>query len=178
MMKLEMATSLRPSALEVALQDPTLNVLLIDCRSFMDFNSCHIANAHNVHFPPIVKRRSGGTIPLENIIRCAKTRGLLFGGQYSQVVLYDEDSRSLDDLPSDSVMYLVLKSLTDESDLQPLYFVEGKCSHQRERKKVNIIVCVLPLLVLNYSSGSRLWSPVTEQMGRDWLRVAQPHQHE
>lgn len=146
MMKLEMATTLRASALEAAIRDPTLNTLLIDCRSFMDFNSCHIANAHNVHFPPIVKRRSGGTIPLVNIIRCAKTRSRLLNGQFDMVVLYDESSRTVDELPRDSVMYLVLKSLRSEADLPDVYLVEGKRWGERA---VKISLSVLTLLLLN-----------------------------
>ena len=125
MMKRELASAVRPSTLESALQDPDTSILLIDCRSFMDFNSSHIANAHNVYFPPIVKRRSGGTIPLANIVRCGVTRSLLVAGEYTMVVVYDSESRGVDALPSDSVMSLVLKSLTDEADLQPLYFIEG-----------------------------------------------------
>ena len=129
MMKLEMATTLTTAELQDALEDPTLNVILIDCRSFMDYNSCHITNAHNVHFPPIVKRRSGGSIPLDNIIRCVQTRTLLLDGHFDLVVVYDDSTRSLDELARDSVTHLVLKSLKEDADIRPLYLAEGECFH-------------------------------------------------
>ena len=103
------------------------SVLLIDCRSFMDFNHCHIINAHNVHFPPIVKRRSGGSVRLErHVLRCPRTRSRLQAGHFSLVVVYDHNSSTLNDLPEDSIMNLVIRCLDSEDRIHNLRFLEGK----------------------------------------------------
>ncbi|PVD30606.1 hypothetical protein C0Q70_09879 [Pomacea canaliculata] len=50
------------------------HTLILDCRPFMAFNKGHIVGAINVHCPPILKRRSGGFVALENIVPCAEKR--------------------------------------------------------------------------------------------------------
>ena len=107
-------------------QENQQQLLVIDCRPFLVYNLSHITHAHNVHCPPIVKRRSGGSLPLENIIRCSTTRTKLQTGQYTTVVIYDENTESLDQLTADSNMTLVLKSLTEDTELKGVFFLEGK----------------------------------------------------
>ena len=129
-MKLKMATALSADALAAAITSTTdstgLRILLLDCRSFMDFDACHIGMSHNVYCPPIVKRRSGGNITLDNVIRCAATRTQLLQGDVDMVVVYDEDSETVDDVPSDSNASLVLRILRDEASVLQLYFLEGE----------------------------------------------------
>ena len=131
-MKLKMAAfqaTLSAEALAAAITSSTdstgINVLLLDCRSFMDFDACHIRAAHNVYCPPIVKRRSGGNISLESVIRCPTTRAQLIEAHFDMVVVYDEDSESHDDVQSDSNTSLVLKTLRDEASILQVYFLEG-----------------------------------------------------
>ncbi|ELU13834.1 hypothetical protein CAPTEDRAFT_83446, partial [Capitella teleta] len=102
----------------------SLGVLVIDARPFIAFNSSHVTSAHNVHCPPILKRRSGGTIPLENVIRCPKARGSLLDGRYTSVVVYDESSASVRDIPRDSNASLVVKCLTEHARASSLYFLQ------------------------------------------------------
>lgn len=126
MMKCIMASPIECSELSQALELRGSSVLLIDCRSFMDFNCCHISNAHNVHFPPIVKRRSGGSVRLErHILRCPRTRARLQAAHYSLVVVYDHNSTSLADLAEDSNMYLVLRCLSSEDRIHNLRYLAG-----------------------------------------------------
>ena len=129
-MKLKMAATLSAEALAAAITSSTdstgLKTLLLDCRSFMDFDACHIRAAHNVYCPPIVKRRSGGNISLDSVIRCPTIRAQLVEAHYDMVVVYDEDSETLDDVPSDSNTSLVLKTLRDEAKILQVYFLEGK----------------------------------------------------
>ena len=102
-------------------------VLVVDCRPFLKYNLSHISSAHNIHCPPIVKRRSGGSLPLENIIRCAETRSeLLNGGVYSTIVVYDDSTQQLETLTKDSNLALVLKSLTDDTKFRDVYFLSGE----------------------------------------------------
>ncbi len=127
---MKMASPLSAEGLAIALDTSTdstqLNILLLDCRSFMDFDSCHIRGAHNVYCPPIVKRRSAGNVTLESVIRCPATRGLLIEGRCDMVVVYDDDSTSLDEVPMDSNTNLVLKTLRDDSPVNAVYFLEGE----------------------------------------------------
>ena len=44
-------------------QDCSQWTLLLDCRPFMAYNTGHVVDAVNVHCPPILKRRSGGSCP-------------------------------------------------------------------------------------------------------------------
>ncbi len=121
-----MADQVSGEQLSRALHEADISILLIDTRSFMEFNLSHIQTAHNVHCPPIVKRRSGGSLSLENILRCPTTRAKLRAGGYNMVVVYDENTTSVSDLPSDSNMALVLRSLSDEPAVKSLCFLEGK----------------------------------------------------
>ena len=100
-------------------------VLVVDCRPFMVYNSSHIRSAHNVHCPPILKRRTGGAMPLENIVRCPKTRVKLLSGVFKSVVLYDDCTRCLTELSPDSNIAIVLKSIRNGAGFQSVYFLEG-----------------------------------------------------
>jgi dual specificity MAP kinase phosphatase len=110
-----------------AFLEGNVGVLVIDTRPFMTFNSSHVSTAHNVHCPPIVKRRSGGCISLENVIRCPKARGALLEGRYSSVVVYDESSLTIQDIPRDSNAELVIKCLTEHVRVSSLFFLQGRC---------------------------------------------------
>ena len=127
MMKRITTSSIECGDLARTLELKGASVLLIDCRSFMDFNHCHIINAHNVHFPPIVKRRSGGSVRLErHVLRCPRTRSRLQAGHFSLVVVYDHNSTSLNDLADDSNMNLVLRCLDSEDRIHNLRYLHGK----------------------------------------------------
>ncbi len=130
--ELKMAAALSIEALAAAISssassaDADLQLLLLDCRSFMDFDACHIRGSHNVYCPPIVKRRSGGHVSLESCVRNPSTRADLLRGRFDMVIVYDEDSETLDDVPTDSNTTLVLKSLRDEASVSQIYFLEGE----------------------------------------------------
>ena len=106
--------------------DISNSLLVIDCRSFLAYNSGHIVKAHNAHCPPIVRRRSGGSLSLENILRCEKTRDNLAQGHYRQIVVYDENSQDIGQLPDDSTLTLVLKGLSCNSHDIDTFYLYGK----------------------------------------------------
>ena len=127
-----MAASLTPEALAQRMDLASMelgvlgSMLLVDCRPFLAYNSGHINTAHNVHCPPIVKRRAGGSLTLDNVIRCVKTRSAFLAGEFDCVVVYDDCSLRTGDLPTDSNMYLVIKSLREDPHINQLYFLVGK----------------------------------------------------
>lgn len=100
--------------------------LVLDCRPFLHFNEGHIMTAQNIHCPPILKRRSGGFISLENIVPDESRRLQLTSGQYESVILYDQDTNVLADAAKDSNLYLVFKSLNQQIENVAVFYLSGK----------------------------------------------------
>lgn len=99
--------------------------LVLDCRPFLHFNEGHIMTAQNIHCPPILKRRSGGFISLENIVPDESRRLQLTSGQYESVILYDQDTNVLADAAKDSNLYLVFKSLNQQIENVAVFYLSG-----------------------------------------------------
>ena len=123
-----MADKVLPEQLQFHLSNlsETNSLLIIDCRSFLAYNSGHIVKAHNVHCPPIVRRRSGGSLSLENILRCQQTRDQLANGIIRKIVVYDDKTDDIEHLPIDSILALVLKGLSCSSSEFETFFLYGK----------------------------------------------------
>lgn len=103
-------------------------ILILDSRPFISYNEGHIVTATNVHCPPILKRRSGGFVALENIVPCTEKREKLEGGDFKRVVVYDEDTVDLELSAKDSNLYSVLKSLRQQIDsieVDELCYIKG-----------------------------------------------------
>lgn len=113
------------------LLEPQETVLVLDCRPFMAYNTGHVITASNVHCPPILKRRSGGFVSLENIIPCETKRQQLLAGHYSYVVMYDKDSVELSKCSApDSNLFSVMKSFHQQVQQENVYYLKGKCTPQ------------------------------------------------
>lgn len=138
--------ALEPEILGKMLEMGTDSVIVIDCRSFLSFNSGHISVAHNIHCPPIMKRRFGGLLPMENIIRCETTRQKLLSGLFKAVVIYDENTQTLEHLTQESNLYMVIQSCKDVTT--PVYFLKGNYQFFSRSK-----VCQL---LVNYFTGCHL----------------------
>ncbi|KAK3758114.1 hypothetical protein RRG08_006689 [Elysia crispata] len=106
--------------------------LVIDCRSFLAFNQSRIVQAVNIHCPPILKRRSGGFIALENIVPCETKRTQLLQGIYNTVLVYDESTQDLIDAPSDSNIQSVITSLLKQVEKLTVRFIKGGFQAVRE----------------------------------------------
>ena len=121
------AREIQCSCLAERLANPTCDYifLLLDCRPFMSFNDSCIVESSNVHCPPILKRRSGGFVALENIIPCTEKRDLLLSGHYSQVIFYDEDTTDMTQASKDSNLFSVLKSFKQQVDHCEACYLKG-----------------------------------------------------
>ncbi|XP_077992339.1 dual specificity protein phosphatase 1-like [Glandiceps talaboti] len=118
--------SLENNSLANVLQKNIETILLIDCRPFLAYNSSHIATAQNIHCPTILKRRSKGTVALENIVPCKDTRERLRNGDYKTIVAYDLDTLEWESLSKDCNLKLILRSLQMEEELgADLCFLKG-----------------------------------------------------
>ncbi|GAB6023899.1 Dual specificity protein phosphatase 4 [Chamberlinius hualienensis] len=125
-------------------KDVGTSILILDCRSFLAFNECHISSAVNAYCPSILRRRSRGKLPFHVLIPSKDTREKLLRGFYTAVVLYEEcpptspsfntgspttapavtcarDSGS-DDISSFRV---VGRSLQQDGLIRNLYYLEG-----------------------------------------------------
>jgi len=82
------------------------STVIVDCRPYLAYSSSHIVGAHNVCYPSLLERRRlrrlTGTsanhvlsIPLENIVRCDEVRQAVADGQCQRIVVYDEDTQSI-----------------------------------------------------------------------------------
>lgn len=99
--------------------------LVIDCRPFIAFNSGHIVSALNVHCPPILKRRTGGKIQLQNVISSDEVRSEVMNSQYDVAVFYDDRTMDIDQLPPDSVIIMAIKVVQETQRMPEIYLLQG-----------------------------------------------------
>lgn len=123
--------------------------LFLDCRPFMVYNENHVVEAVNVHFPPILKRRSNGFISLENIVTCEHKRRLLVEGKFDSVIVYDADTQDLARSAKDSNLFPVLKSLRQQVKLSQVNFIIGG---------FNEFKCEFPDLCVGQHGNKTTWS--------------------
>ncbi|XP_054712927.1 LOW QUALITY PROTEIN: dual specificity protein phosphatase 1-like [Uloborus diversus] len=101
-------------------------VLILDCRSFVAYNSGHIVDSINVHCPAILRRRCGGRLPLRTVIPNSNVRTLLANNHCFPVILYEDYGHSVKSSDRDeSTAAFVAKCLRTEADLKTIYFLEG-----------------------------------------------------
>lgn len=100
----------------------SFKVLLLDCRSFLAYNNGHIRDSLNIHCPSILRRRSGGTLPLSTLIPDARVRDLILTNVHRPVILYEEHSRPIHD---DSMASFVAKCFKNEIGRRTIYFLDG-----------------------------------------------------
>ncbi|KAE8286109.1 Dual specificity protein phosphatase 1 [Larimichthys crocea] len=93
------------------LEDDVPGCLLLDCRSFLSFNSSHISGSTNVRFSTIVRRRARGGLGLEHIVPNEDTRTRLLSGEYQSVVLLDDRSSDLSQAKKDGTLMLAVTAL-------------------------------------------------------------------
>lgn len=123
------ANSVEPEELVNHIKSQPECTLILDSRSFMSYNENHIVHSENVHCPPIVKRRSGGFVALENIVPCEVKRKQLESGIFRKIIVYDGDTCDLTSASKDSNLYSVLKSLrqqlVDKIDPGDICYLKG-----------------------------------------------------
>ncbi|KAK3094341.1 hypothetical protein FSP39_000537 [Pinctada imbricata] len=122
------------------IMDDELDILMLDSRPFLAFNEGNISSSCNVRCPPILKRRSGGFVALENIVPCEQKRSKLRSGQFDRVVVYDDETVDLESAAKDSNLYSVLKSLYQQlENTADIYYLKGGF---REFKRQHSHLCV------------------------------------
>lgn len=99
-------------------------LLLLDFRSFLCYNNDRIKGAVNVFCPSILKRRfaATGCLRLESVLT-PEVRKRLRNGEYSKLVLYDND----DIVREKSDLAIVIQGLSkDRYSFKTVYVLKGK----------------------------------------------------
>ncbi|KAM3613246.1 uncharacterized protein V6R79_022929 [Siganus canaliculatus] len=99
------------ASLRGLLEDGEPGCLVLDCRSFLSFNSSHISGSTNVRFSTIVRRRARGGLGLEHIVPNEDTRNRLLSREYQSVVLLDDRSLDLNQAKKDGTLSLAVTAL-------------------------------------------------------------------
>ena len=100
--------------------------LVLDCRSFIAFNLCHISGAHNVGCSDRVtrKRLHCGRVQLEDLLGSPEAKEMF--RKRSDIIVYDERTLELTDSQPTSAnsLHLLLSLLCRQG--KRAYFVNGK----------------------------------------------------
>ncbi|CAH1259169.1 DUSP1 [Branchiostoma lanceolatum] len=118
-------TEITHQNLRALLEGCAERLLVIDTRPFLAYNTCHVVMSDNTHFPAIVKRRSKGSVGMDNIIKDGEKRERLQAGFYSDVVVYDDNSDGQHHLTKDSTTQLVLNGLRQNCSNCRVSFLKG-----------------------------------------------------
>lgn len=114
------------ASLRGLLEDGVPGCLVLDCRSFLSFNSSHISGSANVRFSTIVRRRARGGLGLEHIIPNEDTRSRLLSGEYPSVVLLDDRSMDSSQAKKDGTLMLAVTALCRDPCGVRVLILEGK----------------------------------------------------
>lgn len=114
------------ASLRDLLEDGVPGCLVLDCRSFLSFNSSHISGSANVRFSTIVRRRARGGLGLEHIIPNEDTRSRLLSGEYPSVVLLDDRSSDLSQAKKDGTLMLAVTALIRDPCGVRVLILKGK----------------------------------------------------
>ena len=100
--------------------------LILDCRSFIAYNLCHLKGAINVGCADRItkKRLQSGKICVADLIKCMQARELFTLGVDSEIVIYDDDSTEITEGGSSCSLQLILKALL-ASD-RKVHYLKGK----------------------------------------------------
>ena len=87
-------------------------VFLLDCRSVLSYNSCHISGAANVNMGNLLKKRfMAGKLGLVDLLSSAESKEVLQPGHTGRVVVYDDCTTAPKTLPGNNTVTLVSKAL-------------------------------------------------------------------
>ncbi len=96
---------------ELGLSEIT-EIMLVDCRSFLAYNSRHITGAVNVNCAGIVRKRlQQGKVSLIDLVTPDFGREYMKSGKWSKAVVYDDSTSELEKAPASHPVRLVLTSI-------------------------------------------------------------------
>jgi len=92
------------------------NFLLLDCRPFIAYNVSHIKGAINVNCCDRFnrKRLQQGKASLADLATTKEGKEMLKKRNWKDIIVYDDSSEDLRNLPSSHTLFLVIKSLVED----------------------------------------------------------------
>jgi len=116
------------------------HIMLLDCRSFMQFNLKHIAGSLNVNITSIGKKRLlQGKATLVDLVMSEAGKEYLKNGNWVTAVVYDESTSDLEKAPSSHPVRLVMDCIL--KDGKQAYLLKGglkeftECYHNLSSSK-------------------------------------------
>merc|ERR1712064_126377 len=108
--------SLRDGGSEAVGTKKTDGFLLVDCRPFIQYNVNHIRGAINVNCCDRFnrKRLQQGKATLADLATTKEGKEMLKKRNWKDIIVYDESSEDLRNLPSSHTLFLVIKSLVED----------------------------------------------------------------
>ena len=98
------------------------NLLVIDSRSFLEYNDSHVLDSVNIGCSKLIKRRLiNNKVSINELL---KTAGDVDTVNKENVVVYDQSSDDVTSLPSDNFVAVVLSKLA--SYFPSVYFLKGE----------------------------------------------------
>lgn len=133
------------SSLRGMMEDDVPGCLVLDCRSFLSFNSSHISGSTNVRFSTIVRRRARGGLGLEHIVPNEDTRSRLLSGEYQSVVLLDDRSLDLSQAKKDGTLTLAVTALCRDPCGVRVFILKGKIQERFTvyKSRARLFQCIL-----------------------------------
>ena len=104
--------------------EPGSRIMLLDCRSFMQFNMKHICGSLNVNITSIGKKRlMQGKTTLVDLVMSEAGKEYLKNGNWVTAVVYDESTSDLAKAPSSHPVRLVMDQI--QKDGKQAYLLKG-----------------------------------------------------
>ena len=120
---METITSLSPQILASSLEEKKKDLLLLDLRSFMFYNSSHVLNAINICVPnALLKRKNFSLTHIEATITNDDTKEQFKKREGTHIVLYDNDSEKM---AKNCVLSCLLQKLREEGLATAVSFLSG-----------------------------------------------------
>ena len=117
--------ALHPATLLHQMKTSASRCVLIDCRSYIAFNSSRVRTSLNINCPPILKRRlHRGSASLNSIVICSESRERL--EEADKFILYDDRTSDWRALENDNTMKIIANVLKRERKRKIIYFLQGE----------------------------------------------------
>ncbi|EDO43689.1 predicted protein, partial [Nematostella vectensis] len=110
-----------PQQLAECLVNSVQSLLIIDSRSFLEYNDAHVINSINIGCSKLIKRRLiTNKISIQELL---KTGENVQPNQLGKVIVYDQDTQDMEGLSKDNFMSVVFSKLT--SSYKDVCFLKG-----------------------------------------------------
>lgn len=133
-------TPMLPVELAVRMTTDYVPFLVLDCRSFIAFNLCHISEALNIGCSDRVtrKRLHCGRVQLEDLLGSPEAKEMF--RKRSDIIVYDDRTQELTQSTAANSLHLLLSLLCRQG--KRAYFIKGK------KQFVVFVVLIMTIIII------------------------------